>query len=414
MQENLGQLLRNSRIAAGLSLRGVQARTDISNAYLSQLETGKAENPAPALLRKLALLYHIDYELLLQAAGYASSSSGSSRDLFLSHRGIDKVFVRELAADIENESYGGGGLKVWLDEAEIRPGQSIPALVNEGLEKSRFVAILMTPEYFRGESGWTDAEWHAVLHADPDNRTGRILPLLVRDCPFIPYLLRHLKAIDLRGTRYAQGLRELLSVLRNEPLPRPITHRGQLITSGTRIDRSTLVAERAVPEADPDVVTERLYCNLLPVERLPRYIYTGAIAQDSLKTSSSGKKTLPSKVRLKEIIRQAQEDSGIEAERRFMPAFRVFEDRIVTFHDLEDSDGPLSAIVDENDIELVDVPSFIRDEDLRNIVISLLNMSLARHLGGAGLIVDDTRRMRFFFPDRDGQANVVTWTPRKN
>src|SRR6185312_2738887 len=98
--------------------------------------------------------------------------------------------------------------------------------------------------------------------------------LLVEDCPYVPYLLRHLRAIDLRGNRYSHGLSELIAVLRNEPLPRPVTHRGQLITSGTRIDRSSLVAERAVPDADPDVITERLFCNLLPVERLPKYVYT--------------------------------------------------------------------------------------------------------------------------------------------
>ena len=90
---------------------------------------------------------------------------------------------------------------VWLDEAEIRPGQSVPEMINQGLETSRFVALVMTPAYFRSESGWTDAEWHAALYVDPDNRRARLLPLLVEDCPYIPYLLRHLRAIDFRGNR---------------------------------------------------------------------------------------------------------------------------------------------------------------------------------------------------------------------
>ena len=169
---------------------------------------------------------------------------------------------------------------VWVDEAEIRAGESIPGKVNEGLEKSRFIAVVMTPAYFLSTSGWTDAEWHAVLHTDPDNRRARLIPLLVADCPFIPFLLRHLKAIDLRADRFAEGLRQLLAILRNEPLPRPVMHRGQLITADGRIERATLIAERAVPDADPDVVTETLYCNLLPIERLPRYVYTAEIASD--------------------------------------------------------------------------------------------------------------------------------------
>jgi hypothetical protein len=160
----------------------------------------------------------------------------------------------------------------WIDEAEIRPGQSVPGMINEGLEKSRFIGLIMTPDYFESGSGWTDAEWHAALHGDPDNRKARVIPLLVADCPYIPFLLRHLNAIDLRDNRYARGLEQLLTVLREEPLQRPVAYRGQLVTPAGRVDRATLFAERAAPEADPDVVSEKLYCNLLPVERLPRYV----------------------------------------------------------------------------------------------------------------------------------------------
>ena len=186
----------------------------------------------------------------MTAAGYAGGTEpGEVRDLFLSHRSTDKEMVRTIASDL-GDSSSDAGLRVWVDEAEIRPGASIPGLINTGLESSRFIGLVMTPRYFDSVSGWTDAEWHAALAGDPDNRRGRIIPLLVEDCPYIPFLLRHLKAIHLRGTRYEAGLRELVAVLRGEPLPRPVTHRGQLITSGSRIDRATLVAERVVPDAD--------------------------------------------------------------------------------------------------------------------------------------------------------------------
>src|ERR1035441_4207750 len=109
------------------------------------------------------------------------------------------------------------------------------------------------PDYFDPSgSGWPDAEWHAALHQDPDNRRARIIPLLVQDCPYIPMLLRHLATIDLRADHYERGFKQLLAVLRDEPLPRPVSHRGQLITSGSKISRSTLIAERAVPQADPE------------------------------------------------------------------------------------------------------------------------------------------------------------------
>lgn len=101
------------------------------------------------------------------------------RDLFISHRSLNKDFVRKLTADIETNTHQGRNLTTWVDEAEIRPGQSVPAMINNGLETSRFIGLVLTPEYFTSESGWTDAEWHAALYRDPDNRKGRILPLLV-------------------------------------------------------------------------------------------------------------------------------------------------------------------------------------------------------------------------------------------
>jgi len=405
----LGAQLRKVRLAKGKTLRQVEAQTGISNAYLSQLENGQVDNPSPQFLEKLAEAYGIDYPGLLRIAGYLKEAI-ETRDVFLSHRASDKDLIRELAANIETENFDGRRLSVWLDEAEIRPGQSIPGLVNSGLETSRFVALVMTPAYFQSPSGWTDAEWHAILHADPDNRRGRILPLLLQDCPYIPYLLRHLRAIDLRGPRYLTGVRELLTVLTNQPLPRPVTYRGQLIVSGTRLDRSTLIAERAVPDADPDITPERLYCNLLPIERLPRKIYVSPISADLMKARNTGKQVIPSKARLKEVIRAAHHSATNE--RFFMPAFRVFEDKIFTFHDLEDPESPLMPIVTESETEAFDISTFIRDDSLRNIVTSLMNMAMSRHLVAAGLIADETKRARFFFPTDNGAAHTITWTPR--
>ena len=44
----LGQFLWDIRNARGLKLRQVEEACDVSNAYLSQLETGKIKQPSPA------------------------------------------------------------------------------------------------------------------------------------------------------------------------------------------------------------------------------------------------------------------------------------------------------------------------------------------------------------------------------
>jgi transcriptional regulator with XRE-family HTH domain len=66
----LGQKLRKVRKSKNLSLRQVEEATGISNPYLSQLETGKIKKPSPFFLHKLAKIYSIPYENLMEDAGY--------------------------------------------------------------------------------------------------------------------------------------------------------------------------------------------------------------------------------------------------------------------------------------------------------------------------------------------------------
>jgi len=68
--ENLGIELARLRKATGLTLRRVEAATGVSNAYLSQLETGKIKTPSPNTLFKLSQLFGGSYEDLMEKAGY--------------------------------------------------------------------------------------------------------------------------------------------------------------------------------------------------------------------------------------------------------------------------------------------------------------------------------------------------------
>jgi transcriptional regulator with XRE-family HTH domain len=70
MSAKLGELLRQLRNGKGVSLRTVEKETGVSNAYLSQLESGKAEQPSPHILHKLAGYYGVHYSRLMEAAGY--------------------------------------------------------------------------------------------------------------------------------------------------------------------------------------------------------------------------------------------------------------------------------------------------------------------------------------------------------
>ena len=74
-QPGLGRYLRAMREAKGLSLRQVEAKSGISNAFISQMESGKAKQPSPIILYKLAETYGVPYESLMELAGYPSPSA---------------------------------------------------------------------------------------------------------------------------------------------------------------------------------------------------------------------------------------------------------------------------------------------------------------------------------------------------
>ena len=66
----LGRYLKNLRQHRNLTLRAVEKETEVSNAYLSQLEGGKIRNPSPMVLHKLSKLYGSSYATLMKSVGY--------------------------------------------------------------------------------------------------------------------------------------------------------------------------------------------------------------------------------------------------------------------------------------------------------------------------------------------------------
>jgi transcriptional regulator with XRE-family HTH domain len=77
VKPTLGQYLASIRHDRKMSLRQVEEASskEVSNAYLSQLETGKIVQPSPNVLNTLSEIYEIDYVQLMELAGYLSPSA---------------------------------------------------------------------------------------------------------------------------------------------------------------------------------------------------------------------------------------------------------------------------------------------------------------------------------------------------
>lgn len=74
--EALGTFIRARRLTAGLSLRDVAARADVSNAYLSQVERGLHE-PSLTVLRAIADALGMPLDALLSRAGVLGDPTGA-------------------------------------------------------------------------------------------------------------------------------------------------------------------------------------------------------------------------------------------------------------------------------------------------------------------------------------------------
>src|SRR5712692_7068069 len=91
IMEKLGDVLRKTREQLRISLRDVEEKTHISNAYLSQLENHKITQPSPSILRKLAQYYELSYSRLMDLAGHPTDIKNENRVYFRTSYGLEEL-----------------------------------------------------------------------------------------------------------------------------------------------------------------------------------------------------------------------------------------------------------------------------------------------------------------------------------
>ncbi len=80
--ENLGDYLREQRVAASLSVRQLAEQAGVSNPYLSQIERG-LRRPSAEVLQQLAKALRISAETLYVRAGILDPDDGEVRSVEL-------------------------------------------------------------------------------------------------------------------------------------------------------------------------------------------------------------------------------------------------------------------------------------------------------------------------------------------
>jgi hypothetical protein len=105
----------------------------------------------------------------------------SKARVFVSHSSKDKPFVRKLVEELKKRP-----LNIWLDETELKVGDSIVSKISEGLTETDYLVVVLSKASV--SSQWVQEELNAALASQLAGK-GVVLPVLIEDCD-VPVLLK--------------------------------------------------------------------------------------------------------------------------------------------------------------------------------------------------------------------------------
>jgi hypothetical protein len=125
--------------------------------------------------------------------------------IFISHSSKDKEFARLLRNSLHAEN-----IDTWFDEDDILVGDDFIQSMEEGLEQSDFIAIVLSPNFETGP--WAQKEYRTALTEQINKGNTKILPVKFKDSN-LPAMLRSISHADF-SKDYDQGLKILLRSIR--------------------------------------------------------------------------------------------------------------------------------------------------------------------------------------------------------
>lgn len=143
--------------------------------------------------------------------------------IFVSHSSLDKNFARKIYRDLQ-----ALGIRCWLDEKQIHPGDSIMEEVDRGIKLWDRLLLICSRNSLSPSTGWwVEQELERALAKERDFRRsgsqiGTIIPITVDDYIFTDWSSRYRATVlerkvgDFRNAdadAYAGSLRQLVAAL---------------------------------------------------------------------------------------------------------------------------------------------------------------------------------------------------------
>lgn len=113
------------------------------------------------------------------------------QQIFISHNWNDKPIARRLARDLSAK-----GIGVWIDEAEIKLGDSLIAKIRDGIDKVDYLIVLLSK--YSIESEWVKKEVEIAMNQEIEGKRVKVVPILL-DNVDLPGFLKGKLYGDLRS-----------------------------------------------------------------------------------------------------------------------------------------------------------------------------------------------------------------------
>ncbi len=130
-----------------------------------------------------------------------SDTREDKKDVFICYSSKDRAFVRKLAEDLKAH-----GVKVWWDKWEMIVGDSITKKIQEGISKSSWLIVVLSPDSIK--SNWVGKELSTAQVIEVERQKVFILPILYKTAD-IPIFLKDKVFADFRRS-YKEGFSALI------------------------------------------------------------------------------------------------------------------------------------------------------------------------------------------------------------
>ena len=124
--------------------------------------------------------------------------------VFISHSWSDKPLARKIAQTLH-----GFAIKVWLDEAEIKLGDSLIEKIRDGIDSVDYVLALLSAEAINSE--WVKKELDVAMNQEIEGKKVKVLPVLAERCELPGFLKGKLYADMSTERKFNAALPMLLS-----------------------------------------------------------------------------------------------------------------------------------------------------------------------------------------------------------